>query len=247
MSASVGHDVVVAGEDDRVAALGERARVAEQALEPGQLVVELGARLRVAVGQVDRGDEHAVDGGLDVARVVVGVVARKRSPRHDRPVSRASSATPFHVFCPTRRAVAGVFERGARELGVGRLQLLQRDDIGLGLRQPLEQERQAAVDAVDVPGRDLQRRRSRRGRRKRKARRTATPAPSVAQRRPRRRGRRCGRGGIARVGRHRLAAPVGSVRCVPARSFRASTLLAARLGDAATLRIEPSVLARRPR
>ena len=63
-----------------MAALGERARVDEQTLEPGQLVVELGARLRIAVRQVEGSDEDAVDGGLDVARVAVRVVAGKGPP-----------------------------------------------------------------------------------------------------------------------------------------------------------------------
>jgi hypothetical protein len=54
--------------------------VDEQPLEPGQLVVELGARLRIAVRQVEGSDEDAVDGGLDVARVAVRVVAGKGPP-----------------------------------------------------------------------------------------------------------------------------------------------------------------------
>jgi hypothetical protein len=49
----------------------------QQALEPGQLVGELRPRLRIAVGQVDRRDEDAVDRGLEITRLGVAGVAGK--------------------------------------------------------------------------------------------------------------------------------------------------------------------------
>ena len=39
----------------------------EQPLEPGELVVKLWTRLRVAVRRVDRGDDDAIDCRFDVA------------------------------------------------------------------------------------------------------------------------------------------------------------------------------------
>jgi hypothetical protein len=145
--------------------LDEGPGVLDQALEPGELVVELGAGLRIAVGQVDRREEDAEGGRLQVARLAVGVVARQGSARDDglRAARQEGDAVPGALASPGR-AVAGRLDRRRREIAVDRLQLLQRDDVRRGLREPLEQERQAPDDAVDVPGRDLQRRRRRRGR-----------------------------------------------------------------------------------
>src|SRR5690242_17131253 len=53
------------------------------------------------------------------------------------------------------RPVAHVGNRLLGELLLRRLQLLQADRVRLGLLQPAQQHRQAAVDAVDVVGGDL--------------------------------------------------------------------------------------------
>src|SRR2546423_10588860 len=53
------------------------------------------------------------------------------------------------------RAVPGIADRRLRKFLLRRLQLLQADDVRPGLRQPAQQHRQAAIDAIDVVGRDL--------------------------------------------------------------------------------------------
>ena len=52
------HDVVVAGENDRHAGRHQLRGMGDQALEPGELVVELGPGPGIAVGQVQRGDQE---------------------------------------------------------------------------------------------------------------------------------------------------------------------------------------------
>jgi len=68
---------------------------------------------------------------------------------------RARIATPFQVFCPPDRAVAGLAHRGNRKISVGRFQFLQRDDVGFRRAQPPQQVRQPTVDVVDVEGGDF--------------------------------------------------------------------------------------------
>ena len=65
------HDVVVAGQHHGQRCWPERGGVGDQALEPGELVVEFRAGLRIAVRQVDGADQDAVDSGLDVAALPV--------------------------------------------------------------------------------------------------------------------------------------------------------------------------------
>ena len=77
-------DIVVTDEHDRRACLSQRSGVEAQPLVPGELVVEFRAGLRVAVGRIDAGDEDAVDGGLDVAGLDVGSVARQGGAGEDR-------------------------------------------------------------------------------------------------------------------------------------------------------------------
>jgi hypothetical protein len=54
------------------------------------------------------------------------------------------------------RTVARVLEQARGTFLVGGLDLLQANDVRACLVEPLEQPRQAAVDAVDVISRDLQ-------------------------------------------------------------------------------------------
>lgn len=72
---SVGHNIEVARQDDGAAGGQQRFRVLQEELEPGELVVELGPRLRVAVREVETGDHDALDGGLKVAGLAVVRIA----------------------------------------------------------------------------------------------------------------------------------------------------------------------------
>lgn len=47
-----------------------------QAVEPGKFVIELGTGARVAVWEVERGDQHPVHGSLDISGVSVSRIAR---------------------------------------------------------------------------------------------------------------------------------------------------------------------------
>lgn len=69
------HNVPVTQQHHGVATIPQLLRAQPQALEPAQLVVEFGAGLRVAVGEVQAGVEYAVDGGFYVACLLVRRVA----------------------------------------------------------------------------------------------------------------------------------------------------------------------------
>jgi hypothetical protein len=58
-------------------------RMGNEPVEPGELVGELRARLRVAVRQVDARDEHPVDRCLDVAALRVLGIAGQFVPDQD--------------------------------------------------------------------------------------------------------------------------------------------------------------------
>jgi hypothetical protein len=55
---------------------------------------------------------------------------------------RARIATPFQLFCP------------CQEFVIGRLELLQTDDVRHGLLQPPQEIGKPPVDAINVVGRD---------------------------------------------------------------------------------------------
>jgi hypothetical protein len=80
----LGCHVVVTGQHHRQTACPESCRVRPQPLEPSELVGELGSRLRIAVGRVERGDQRVVDRGLDIAALLVGRIARQCCPGEDQ-------------------------------------------------------------------------------------------------------------------------------------------------------------------
>ena len=55
--------------------------------------------------------------------------------------------------------VAGGLDFEPRKLRLLRLDLLQDDDVGLGILQPRQEVSRPLADGIDVPGRDLHRRR----------------------------------------------------------------------------------------
>ena len=127
-----------------------------EALEPCELVVEFGPRLRIAVRCVERSDQHAVDGCLDVAALRIVGIARQVGAGDDRRRSAREDcdAVPALLAAPDR-LVAGLAQRIGREFRVRGFQLLQADDVGFCPAQPFDQVRQAAPDIVDVEARDL--------------------------------------------------------------------------------------------
>ena len=76
----------------------------DQALVPGELVVEFRAGLRVAVGRIERGDDDAADRRLDVAGLGIGGIAGKLAAVSTGSAPRARMATPFHADWPRHTA-----------------------------------------------------------------------------------------------------------------------------------------------
>jgi hypothetical protein len=95
-------------------------------------------------------------GRLDIARLAVLRVARQTAMGLDRLAAAREDgdAVPALLAVPDR-AIAGLLDRGRGKAVFGRLQFLEAGDVGPCLGQPVEQQRQAAVDAVDVEGGDL--------------------------------------------------------------------------------------------
>lgn len=152
-----GHHVEVAGQHHRMAALHQLGGVADEVLEPGQLVVELRSRLGIAIGQVKTGHQQAVDGRFEVAAVGIAGVARQAAAYLQRlaVAGEDGDAVPRRLALPDR-AVSGPLQRRGGEARVGRLQFLQADDVRRFPLQPGQQRGQPGLDAVDVEGGDLQ-------------------------------------------------------------------------------------------
>ena len=138
-------DVEVANEHDRDIQIEQFGRVAREPLQPPELVVELGAGRRVAIRQVQATHQHAVDGRLEKAALIVSGVSRKTAPRLDRlPAARQDcDAIPGLLAMPDR-AIAGLLNFLLREAHVRRFQLLQADDVGLRFLHPAQQHRASA-------------------------------------------------------------------------------------------------------
>ena len=93
------------------------AACAISALEPAQLVVELRPGPRIAVGQVEAADQHAVDRRLDIAAVAVVGIARQAAPGLDRLAAARQDRDAVPALLPVPdRAVAGVADRCLGEL-----------------------------------------------------------------------------------------------------------------------------------
>ncbi|SPA54885.1 protein of unknown function [Cupriavidus taiwanensis] len=152
------HHVVVTGQHHRVAAVEEFLRMRDQPFEPGELVVELRPRLRVAVRQVKAADQHACDRRLEVAAVAVVGVAGQAAAHFDRlrAARQDGDAVPGLLAVPDR-AIAGVADLARRKALVGGLQFLQAYDVRRFAREPVAQRPHPAADAVDVESGDLQR------------------------------------------------------------------------------------------
>jgi hypothetical protein len=131
--------------------------VGVQAFQPSELVLEFGTWLRVSVWSVDRRDEHAVYGRLEIAALTVGCIAWQVRAGHDwRPSREDRHAVPALLAAPDR-VIAGLPDCVRRELGVCRFEFLKAHDVGRGFSKPVEQVSQATVDDVDVETGDLHR------------------------------------------------------------------------------------------
>ncbi len=130
----------------------------DEPVEPRELVVELRSGGRIAVGQIEAGDDHPVHRRLDVAAVqVVRICGESSADLMQLPAARQDRhAVPARLSLP-HRLIAERRDRLGREAVLRRLQLLQADDIGLPLLEPAQQHGQPAVNAIHVVGGDLHR------------------------------------------------------------------------------------------
>ena len=78
------HDVVIPREHDWRIKGVKFGRVCQEPLHPGELEFEFRPRLGIAVGRIERANQHAVDSRLDVAALRVGGVTGQRGVRDDR-------------------------------------------------------------------------------------------------------------------------------------------------------------------
>src|SRR4029079_14135184 len=126
----------------------------DEPLEPGKLVVEFRARLRVAVGKVKAPYDDAVHVGLDVAAVLVLRIAGEDAPafhglctpRKDR------DAIPGLLAVPDRLIPGGLNVEEGKTLA-HRFQFLDARAVPRLALEPLQQVGKARLDAVDVVGR----------------------------------------------------------------------------------------------
>src|SRR5207245_9075670 len=123
--------------------------------EPAPLVVDLRARCGLAVGQVEAGDVDAVDLRLEVAAVSIVRIAGTRAADFGRLRIAGQDRDPVPALLTAPdRSVPGVPDRAVGKALLRRLQLLQANDLGRGLREPAQKTRQTCADAVDVVGDD---------------------------------------------------------------------------------------------
>ena len=148
--------IVIAGKHDRALFFEQRGGMRVQPIEPGKLIVELRPRLRIAVGQVDRRGDQAVDLCLEVPAVgIVGIVGQAAQAL-DRIVATRQDGHAVKAFLPMPdRAVARVADVAFGKGLVAGFQLLKNGDVGLLLAEPFDQTWQARLDAIDVVGRDF--------------------------------------------------------------------------------------------
>jgi hypothetical protein len=139
--------------------------VGVQALEPGELVIEFGTGLGVSIGSVNRGDEQAVNGRLEIAALPIGVVAWQVHASHNRRPSRKNRHAIPAPLAVAYRMISRLPDCLRRELGVRGFDFLKAHDVGLGFVKPVQQVRQATVDVVDIETGDLHRLRQERAHR----------------------------------------------------------------------------------
>ena len=127
----------------------------DQPLEPRQLVVEFGPGLGIAIGQIKRRDQHAIDRGLEITCLLVVLSTGQARACHDG-FGPGQDCDAIPGFLATPHCVVTRLSDGVlRKLLVGCFEFLQTDDVGPCGSQPGQQVRQSPVDVVDVERRDL--------------------------------------------------------------------------------------------
>jgi len=130
----------------------------DEALEPGELVIELWPRLRIAVGEVEGRDQDSVDGRFDVTRLaVLRITGQGGAGQYRIVIAREDcDAVPGTLALPDGTVAEGaksLFRKGP----VFGLEFLEADDVGLRSFEPGDEVAEAFRDVVDVECDDLQR------------------------------------------------------------------------------------------
>ena len=151
------NNVVVSGQHDGRSSRVEFSRVGVQALEPSKLVIEIWTGLGVSIGSVNRGDEQAVNGRLEIPALPVGRIARQVHASHNRSPSRKNRDAVPALLAAAYRLIARLPDCLRRELGVRGFEFLKTHDVGLGFTEPRQKVAQATIDVVNVETGDLHR------------------------------------------------------------------------------------------
>src|SRR2546426_8026902 len=139
-----------------MAARPQALRMLDQALEPRQLVIELRPGLRIAVRQIQAADDDPLHRRLQIAALLVLRIARQLAPAHDRVRALREDRHPVpRLLPPPQRPISRIADRLDRQARLGRLQLLQADDIRRFFLQPLQQMLKPRGYAVHVESREL--------------------------------------------------------------------------------------------
>src|SRR5436190_2234975 len=127
-----------------------------KAPEPPQLVVEVGTRHRIAVGQINRRDTNSTDVSLQVARLTVGIIARKPPPHFNSSTNaRQNGDSVVPRLTVPNDVVAGSLNGLMRKGRVPCLHFLKTSDVGLTLLKPLEKTRHSPFHTVHVERRNF--------------------------------------------------------------------------------------------
>jgi hypothetical protein len=83
------HDIVVTGQHHGRAARHELGGMGNEALKPGQLVIEFRSRLRIPIGEVDGSDQDSLNRRFNVTSLIIFRISRQAcSGQHGNVVSR---------------------------------------------------------------------------------------------------------------------------------------------------------------
>ncbi|ESY86451.1 hypothetical protein X741_33120 [Mesorhizobium sp. LNHC229A00] len=149
------NNIIVSAQHGRCALFEEATPVADQAVEPTQLVVKLGTRGRISVWQIETTDDESADLRLDIAAMAVIRVAGKPASTLDgaRSASEDSDAVVGFLAVPDC-TIPSVADRLGRKLLVRGFEFLKTNDVITRGLEPREEDRQATIDTVHIEGGD---------------------------------------------------------------------------------------------
>src|SRR5258708_5115790 len=150
------HDVVVTGQHHGGAARHEFGGMGNEALKPGQLIVEFRSRLWISVGEVNGSDQDSLNSRFDVASLVISRISRQAcAGQHGSVVSRENcDAVPGTLPLPdcfVAESPKGIHGKGS----LLSLELLETHHVRFSFGQPSQKVVEPLIDVVDVEGGDF--------------------------------------------------------------------------------------------